>query len=504
MVTGYERIGMILLLAIVITVALAGCSGPPKIAGKDPMNKVFIVENNVGVLQAWASEGKKVDALVHIDIADDIAVFPPELQQSMKNAGDHLNRGDVDVLEKVASYIESRGIVNLGYGAKLFKRMIWVIPAQVSVGELQLDNYKNFLKARRGFSDVEIENLVSTDNHITGTLANIPITITTLEDLDAGDDEVILDIDVAYFLGKKQLDPTYQTGTRATLHFVRDLRAKNLKARIATINLATVTGDNPMDIRYFGEIIAEALREPDKLEPPVPEKWTMMMEAEDSLIAGNYGRAEYLYELLGGKYTEDAGIAFMLAVTRGFMGNGPGSRDALLHAYRKDGAYLRAFFQLAKILAVQNKIDAAIDLVETPQIEKIMSEVEINYQKGTLYLSAQRPYDALTYLKKVAQLRSDDFPLQTMIYQAYRQAEDIPQQTLTLEKLRKMDEARVRRDMPWIYKELGRLYEEAALYKNALEVYERYIVIELDDPDMDVIRGKVEAWRELYGVSGSE
>jgi tetratricopeptide (TPR) repeat protein len=495
---------MLPVLTLGAALLLAGCGGESRIAGREPLDNVARVETNVQALRAWVVNKGKSDALVHIDVADDINIFHESIRESMKNAADHLEQGNVEVLDQIASYIEGRGIVNLGFDAGLFKRVIWVVPAQVSVGELPLANYKNFLKMRRGFPESELVDLVSTGKYITGTLVGIPITITTLDDLDAGEDEVILDIDLAYFLGLKQLDPLYRTGTRAMLQFIRDLREKNLKTRLVTINLATVSGENPMDIRYFGDIIMEGLRDPEKLEPPVIEKWTMMMEAEDSLVAGKYHGAETLYESLVGTYPNDAGIAFTLGVTRGFKGDGPGSRDALLHAYRKDSAYLKAFFQLANILAVQDKVEAGIALLDTPDLGRIMSDVEMNFQRGSFYLNAKRPYDALTYLKKVAQLRPDDFALQTVIYQAYLQAEDAPQMTLTLEKLRKIDESRVRRDMPWVYKELGRLYEEANLYKNAMEMYAKYIVAAPNDTINPTLQRKVDEWRAMYGESAPE
>jgi len=211
-----------------------------------------------------------------------------------------------------------------------------------------------------------------------------------------------------------------------------------------------------------------------------------------------------LYGNLVKTYPTDPGLYFTLGVTRGFNGEGTESRDALLQAFRLDSAYLRAFFQLANILAVQDKVEAGIEIIDTPELGKIMSDVELNFQRGTFYLNAKRPYDALTYLKKVVQVRPDDFALQTVMYQAYRQADDVPQMMLTLEKLRNMDEGRVRRDMPWVYKELGRLYEEATLYKNALESYERYLAVIPDDENKDEIRGKVEAWRALYDRTGSD
>jgi tetratricopeptide (TPR) repeat protein len=491
------------LLAIGFLLAVAGCGGKSPIAGEEPIDDVEMVEYNIDALRAWVQADAEVDALVHIDIADDIQVFPQSLKESMKNAADHLERGNVDVLDKIASYIETRGIVNLAFDAGLFKRMIWVIPARSSVGQIPLENYKSFLMNQRGFPDYELDDLVSTDKHITGTLVGIPVTITTFDDFESSEGEVILDIDLAYFLGKKSLDPLYQTGTRSTLQFVRDIRSKNLRTRIVTIHLATAAGNNPMDIRYFGSIIAEALREPDKLQPPIFEKWTMMMEAEDSLVAGHYGAAEALYERLVQAHGTDAGLFFTLGVARGFKGDGDGSSEALIQAYRLDGAYLRAFFQLANILAVQEKVEAGIALIETPDLGKIMSDVELNFQRGAFYLNAKRPYDALTYLKKVVQVRPDDFGLQTLLFQAYLQTGDAPQMTLTLEKLRNMDDGRVRREMPWVYKELGRLYEEATLYKNAMESYQRYLDVVPDAEDRDELRGKVEAWRALYDRTGS-
>ncbi|UCF05792.1 MAG: tetratricopeptide repeat protein [bacterium] len=495
-----------LLLRVMFVCALlilghAGCGGGERagVAGKDALKDVFLVENDTQTLKLWSARKVQVDVLVHIDTSDGMRMFAASSEQDLRNAGEHLKRGNTAIVDQLAPSLKGGGFVNLGFRAEFFKRVVWVIPSNQPATSQPIEVFKTFLMTRRGFPESVLKDLRPSGSHIVGTLTGLPITITRLEDMEIGEGEsIILDIDLAYFVGLRAQDPSYQTGTRSLLKFAEALRGKGLHTRMVTINLCTQSGLCPMDIRFFGRVMRDAFTKPSYLREPVFEKWSKMMVAEDSLVALRYEPAIAVYEELVEKYTRDPGLWFALAVARGFAERGIESRQALLEAYALDGAYLNGFFQLARVLAVGDKIEAGTAVLETPDLTKVIPAVEMDFQRGVFYLNAKRPYDAITYFNRVAQIRPKDFALQTAIYRAHKLAENEQGMLTTLEKLRRMDEDRVRRDMPWVYKELGRMYEEATLYKNAMEVYQEYLRLVPGDTSAPDIEKKVAEWKSYY------
>jgi tetratricopeptide (TPR) repeat protein len=479
---------------------IPGCQGGLETAhiGQEPLKAVVKVENNVHAVQTWGANGVRADVLIHIDASDDLRIFPDNFYENIVNAAGHVKRKKVGILDRISKYIESGGTLNVGFEAGLYKRIIWVMPSLRPIGE-DPDAFKQILILRRGYTADDLVGLTADGTYLSGELAGVPVTITTLEDLGEVPGSCIIDIDLAYFLGQKSLDPSYQPGTEAVIEFLDSLAARNINASMATINLCTLGGLCPIDMRYFGDFIVEALANPSWLKDP-PEKWKWMIEAENLMFEGKYLEADSRYETLITRYPYSSGLYFSQAMVRGFAGNAQGCRESLIKAFELDGNYLGGFFQLANVLTASNQVEAGIELVNTPRLAKILSPPELNLQKGIFYLNAGRPLDALTHLKQVLKVQPNDFSLHTVLYRAYSEAGNKPQMVLTLERLKRIDEGRVKREMPWAYKELGRLYEESMIFGNAIEAYEIYLGIVPEDSNAIEIQERIIDWRiQGYG-----
>jgi tetratricopeptide (TPR) repeat protein len=484
------------LLPAMLLLLLAGCSGKAPIALNDTVNKVSRSETNAEVLQSWVIADSKADVLIHIDSSDDMRVFPPSYQETIKNAADHLKRKNVLVVDQIASFIEKGGTVNLGHKAGLFKRVIWVLPAKQSVGVGGVENLKKVLYERRPYSKTDLSDFVADGKYVNGTISGIPITFSNLEDLEIDPEETaIIDIDLGFFLGLKAQDPDGRMGTRVLLDFLRVLKRKQIATSQVSINLGAISGAIPYDLRFFGNVITEIMGDPSILEGALPQKYTMMLEAEDALITGNYERAVALYEHLSERCPGDAGICFSSAVAQGFNGDGESAGESIFKAYDLDTNYLRGFFQLARVLAVNGKVGAGEKILSSPGLAKLINEDELDYQMGIFFFNAGDFYSAMTYLELVGTNRPKDFALRTVMYQAYKGMENLQMMVITLEKLIKMDEGRVTRDMPWVYKELGALADGSGVYQRALEVYQIYLQHVPNDPDAAMIRKKIGDWK---------
>ncbi|HEY5133599.1 MAG TPA: hypothetical protein VII85_07945, partial [Candidatus Krumholzibacteriaceae bacterium] len=331
---------------------------------------------------------------------------------------------------------------------------------------------------------------------ITGAIAGVPLVITSLADLALAPGETaIIDINLDYFPALKAEDSSYRTGTKTLLQFLRDLEARNVKANLVTVNLSTRNNTVPMDLRYYGGVISEALASPAGLNGPMPAKWQSMIQAEDSLGAKHYAAAAAIYSELTKTVKDDPGLYFSLAVAEGFRDKGDECRAALLEAYRLDGEYLKGFFQLARVLADAGKLNAGLNILDTPDLTKIMAKPEIDYQRGMFFYTAHRPFDAATYLGNVAQYRPNDFGLFTILFRAQREAGNNQGQIFALQKLVSIDDGRVKREMPWVYADLGDLYAKGGFYGNAKEMYAKYMLVYPDDSLSAKFKTRLDTWK---------
>jgi len=250
-------------------------------------------------------------------------------------------------------------------------------------------------------------------------------------------------------------------------------------------------------MRFFGRVIETALRDPKIIEGSIPDRYSMMMEAEEALVAGQFGQAEAIYKVLTDRYPDDAGLFFSLAVARGFQGKGEESSEALLKAYDSDSAYLRGFFQFARVLAVNNKLKAGQALLNASGLKAVVPQEELDYQMGLFFFNAGAYYDAITYLEMVSLKRSKDFALKTVLYKAYKAVDDPYKMSAILRKLVTLDRERVIRDMPWVFLEQGMIAEEAGLLGSAADHYEEYLDYVPTAQNAAELKKKIDMWKPV-------
>jgi hypothetical protein len=476
----------------------AGCGGGGMlaVAGSEPVKNVVEVENTRSALKAWTTARARADVLVLVDPTDEMAAFPEKIMGEVQNAAKHLKRGNVEVINVIFPWIENGGSVNLGYMAGMYRRVIWVVPSAIPVGDMPLTAYLDFLERSRGIPRAELRDFARDDKWLTGTIAGVPVTITRLADLSlAKGTSAIIHINIAYFPAMKAQDPMYRTGTASLIAFIKELRDKDLRVPIITVDRASRTGLVGVDIRFFGDVIKEAFQDPRTIAGPLPEKWEGMEQAEDSLVAKRYEGAAAIYGELARGYPHDAGLQFSLAIACGLAGRGIESRAAIYNAYHLDGEYLRGFFQLANVLGATGDVEAGLEILDSPDLASIYPKEEIEYQKGVFYYVANRPKDAITYLAAAAARRQKDFGLYVMLFKTQKALGDITGQIYTLQAIIDMDEARVKREAPWIYSEYGQLAEKIHYLGSANEMYQKYVEAVPDDSLATVFKKKMAEWK---------
>ena len=490
------RISNGLLVALLIMLAITeGCGGKSSVLLEKPLRGVVKTESNSQTLMAWSEAGARADVLIHIDGSDDLALFPTSLDETIKNTADHLKRKNPAVVNRIASIIEKGGTVNIGLKAGMYDRVIWVLPAKGSVTDLPLENFKQALMEMRGFPAEALADFAVSGSHITGSVAGVPITITTLEDLELAGETALIDIDLSFFTGLQAAVADYRAGTASLLNFLRVLKRKRIPAVMATINRASAFQATPLDIRYYADIIEETFLDPGLLEGPLPGKYGTMIDAEKMLAEGHYGEAASLYAGLARSYPDNAGIHFSHAFALGFLDKGEECREAMLMAYSIDTVYIKGFFQLARVLGANGRINAGEALLETSDLAKTLSADEMDYQRALFYVQAELYNQAAELLVEVAAKRPKDFAVRTVLYHAYEMMDDTQKMYTVLERLIRIDRDRVVRDMPWAFKKLGDLAWNIHLDPVAASWYMQYLELVPDDPEAEKMQALVDEWK---------
>ena len=487
-----------MLVAALLLLAITGCGAEqePRIAGVDPLERVMLVESELDAIRAWAESGQKADLLIRFDASDDIEIVHPTLAESMKNAADHLKRGNTDVLDQVAPLLETSGVVALGRNAGLYDRVIWVLPVFTSIGKLPLDGFKSFLVSKRGYSPSDLDGLTQDDKYITGTLGGVPLIVTNLEDLSLAGESAIVDIDLSFFTGIPGAAIGYGPGTAAALEFLRKLGPKGIDSRFVTITLANETRVVPLEFRYLGTIIKEALEDTTALGQSPPAKMSLAADAERAKFEGRFEAADSIYRALAKDSPMEPGFHYSLALMSGRIGKADDCIGHLDEAYRLDPAYAMGLFQIANALASEGMLPVAEELVSRSTLREAYKDNELSYSTGVMYVRSGAPAKALPFLQDAARF-NPDFRLQNLIYRTSRDAGDDAGMLGSLEKLIEIDPGTVREHMPWVYRELGELYEKKGEFGSAGRMYRDYLKIVPSDSTAAELREKIREYGRM-------
>ncbi len=486
-------------ITIVFALLLFGCGAEeePRIACVDPLERVIQVENELEAIKTWVTSGQKADLLLRFDASDDIEIVHPSLAESMKNAADHLKKGNTDVLDQVAPLLETSGVVALGRAAGLYNRVVWVLPVRTSIGSLPLDGFKTFLITKRGYNREELTDLTQDGNYITGTLGGVPLIITNLEDLNLEGESALIDIDLSFFTGMSGAAFGYGAGTAPALEFLRVLRTKRVETRLVTVTLSNTKRAVPVEFRYLGTIISEALEDPAALGQSPPVKLTIAAEAERALFEERTAAADSIYRLLVKANPLEPGFHYSLAMTSGLTGNAEDCAAHLDEAYRLDPVYKLGLFQIANTLASKGSLSTAEKLLSRSAVREAFKDNELSYGTGVVYVIGAAPDRALPFLQAAARFDQDDFRLQNLIYRTSRDAGDDEGMLGALERLSEIDPEMVNRHMPWVYRELGVLYEKRGDKQQAGRMYRQYLEVAPSDSTAAELRTKIKEFLRM-------
>ncbi len=487
------------IISIVTALLVLGCGAEeePRIAGVDPLERVILVESEREAIEAWVTGKQKADLLLRFDSSDDIEIVHPTLAESMKNAADHLKRGNTNVLDQILPVLETSGMVALGRAAGLYKRVVWVLPVHTSIGNLPLDGFKSFLITKRGYSPSDLADLVQDGKYITGTLGGVPLTVTNLEDLVIEGETAIIDIDLNFFIGIPGAAIGYGPGTAMPLEFLRTLGQKKIETRLVTVTLSNTSNVVPVEFRYMGRVISEALEDPTVLGQSPPERLTIAAQAERAMYENRIAAADSIYRILVEQNPLDPGYHYSLSLSSARMGKAAACVSHMDEAYRLDPMYARGLFQMANMLVSEGKLSVAEEIVSKSAARDAYKDNELSYGTGIMYVMAASPAKALPFLQEAARFDQENLRLQNLIYRTSRDAGSDEGMLGALEKMAEIDPETVRQHMPWVYRELGLLYEKKGDYGSAARMFRQYLAIAPSDSTAAELREKISRYGKM-------
>lgn len=365
-------------VASVVAAAAVGCSGggarPSGAAatvaaarvGVDPVPVVHLEENHSESLIAWRRAGVKDRVLIHFDGHSDFDWLPDATIARIAAADpDELPSLELHPYTLDGSTHEKFGIWNWIYPAArlgIVRRFIWVVPdgtlgSPAAAGRLVHDL---ILDKIQSISLAEAKTLRLENGAVRGTVLGIPWTICELSALENPGEPVLLDVDLDYFTtaSAETQEVTARPWTTPS-KVVAALRAKGIRADVATVSLSTQGGYLPPACRWIApEMVAELSRSPDVGAPRFEQR-----EKADALAAeGKTDRAVDLLRELVAKRPGDGPTWYALSKLLARSGHATEAAAARAKAVAADPVLVDATLFEADRLWLNESYGPALDL----------------------------------------------------------------------------------------------------------------------------------------------
>lgn len=320
---------------------------------------IFLIENHNEALSLWRGLSLQNKTLVHIDRHFDFARIsdkePSEILAvksffELKKAAEkeplwNLSRKTKDELVHIGNYIEpaiKEGIVN---------RFYWVVPDFLCNTPKQIRRlrYEICQMLLRGFKE-KVEIVVA-GTTLTAQIGEVPLTICAIKDLPQLQEDVLLDIDVDYFIHNNTLWNSVE-------EFVNLVKQK-LHSQVITIAYSVEEGFTPIEYKCMGDYLANLFDNNSHTNGYFKEAIGCILNAIDAKRKKIYPDAEsFLKQALG--YCPDyAAIQYHLSMLYYEMGLKDAARDYYHQAVIKDTSYRTLYNNWGPILEDSSKLHQA-------------------------------------------------------------------------------------------------------------------------------------------------
>lgn len=247
-------------------------------AGSEPIPNIHVMEDHDGAYDAWTAAGVRDRILVHFDGHLDFYWIADRSPQELLTAqsSEELDRFLSQVTEWNLDEKPLRELVDIGnfiYPAikeGMVRAFYWVIP----------DPFWTTGRERRAIQEglallirkrrLDAGPMQISDHRITLTVLGCPLTVCTLERLPHFTEPVLLDLDVDYLVTWKADGPPPYLERQPLApwlwpsQFLARLKATQLPTDLVTIAYSVNGGFTPLQYKYFGDLLATSLADPNQ------------------------------------------------------------------------------------------------------------------------------------------------------------------------------------------------------------------------------------------------
>lgn len=318
-----------ILLGIVRSVALAD-PAPSPVFGVDPLPAFGELENRTEGLQRWAFRGYDKAVLLHVDTharARPIGTGQAAVLAAIRSlpAGGSSAPAGFESQAKRSAFETAfvTGAVSLG----IVRETYWIVPFDYFRTPDPASSLRADMKAA-GFLDEDLHTFALRDGCFRGRAGGAPFAVCGLESLPQIAEPVLLDISADF-----ALSAAAARGTNPVTEYRKLLAAMAARkyAVVDAVLFASVDpGEVPPDLRWVGETMAQALRDPALLASVQPPKrWTLLQSV--AMLQGLGNPSEALHQILPYLTIHEDDPALQLYAAQAMAGLG-NTGEALVHA----------------------------------------------------------------------------------------------------------------------------------------------------------------------------
>lgn len=319
-------------LALLSLVALSGAEAAaspaaPPLLGVDSLAEGTIMESHQEALPHWVERGLSGAVLLHIDAGDGFRTVAPESLAALK---DLVSRRDLAGLARAGRggegrLYDARNFVRVAAELGIVREVVWIAPLVL----FPADDTGKLLKEHlgsAGFSAQESDSFRPVDGCYRGRVGSTAVSVCSQERLPVIQDPVLLSIDANFFPAAASAHGiTFPSETRALF---LGLRAARYAVLDAVFSYSVAAGEVPPDLRWIGDMVVQALRDPSAmLADNPPERWNALQMLCSLAMSGQQEQMGMLGLALSQLEKQPHDPAFLLYAAEASDRHGGGERS---------------------------------------------------------------------------------------------------------------------------------------------------------------------------------
>lgn len=281
-----------------------------------------------------------------------------------------------------------------------FSRVIWVVSPEEG-SKLQLEGFVTHFRRRAEKWGENLDTFHLEDGHIVGTLAGTRVDVVTVDQLPVLTEPLLLHFDVSYLL------PLYKGEIKTPIYRLLRQQCKkiadmNYLAWRASVSRDNLTGDMPLDTRFFADELARFIAQPVLLGQATQDE----LLRTEALYLVNFLENERIYEdyqRLKELRPLDASVLFGEYKVLRDLRQPDQALRSLEQAVSLDAIYAYEYNALADQAMEKKFVDKALQQLDKA-IAALPREPFVRMRKARLLMSLGRDEEARAILEELRKL----------------------------------------------------------------------------------------------------